>query len=790
MVSKKKLVVLGAVITIAILIFLLVIYLEITNALGMLHPVSKINGTISVYGAIRVKGVATYDSSRSLVEYALFNYQAYNVTHANLTLDTYAQNPIFHIYLVNPGESCYGCLGYAGLYSSLQSALARYGLIRNSTSFENISINDLNTTENNSLIILSTGLIPATLLPDTGLTLPYGTSNITLIQLLDRGDYIIYVGRNFSSMIENGNIYVTPNSTLSALSASKLVTYPHTNVTNASLYFKNPTFAFVYGNKYAADNAISYTNITTSKTLIALSNYPSLIWQNSTQAASDLSKIIASRFWMNLTALGNYNINGTTEKTFGNATLFTTQMTLNNSAYAPNIINSSYSLIRVNASNSAHSQYVEFPFTLRYEVNGTLGVPSQIGYGTAVPIEITVAAKSSSKSFSINVVNRSLAYVYAFPLSFFNTSLSVIKHLSFGNLPTGHYYLASLVDINNRNYGSTLFYVPNLNITPTYANFKNLTFLFNVLSNYQAISNKPFTASVNGAYKVSGTINNGIINYTLPKDAVVGYGQQNIVIHILNRNYTISEFYSSPPGIPSIYIEFGIAAAVILLLNLVLRAPNREEYFIDIQSLPPTQKSDVSVTPDQIVNLFDTINYNYHWKYMPLTPEELKLGISSNIRVGNTPVSVTLQNTNEVLYKLSAEGKLVYIDEYYMPARWESASNHDVEYLAVFRKMRDFLVEHAILFTDIEQSAEADLIMTSKGVQIPIFIFSKAKGIRRIRVIRGKKAFIVFINSDTRNEFTDRLYNTYGKTSETLRLSIESGSVILIDAESLSNLLY
>ena len=787
MVSRKKIAIIGSLILAAFIIFVLVIYLALASALSGIHPVQRINGSIAVYAGITTKGIATYNMSDQLVEYAQMDYHMYNVTSANIVLTTFAKNPIFRIYLVNSSVSCYKCVDYRQLYANLSTDLGMYGLLRNYTSLENVSLDDINSTRNGSVIILATGLFPASLLPDTGLPLTPGVSNITLLNLLARGDYVIYAGTGFSQMIQSGNIYLTPNATLSALAGAGLETYPHTNVTKSSLFFNTPTFNFLKGKRYGA---VSYTNTSLNWTVIAFSNYPDVIWSNSSDAANDLARVVSSRFWMQRIALGTYNITGDSKSLQGNATLLTTDLLINNSAAAAEEINSSYSLIHVNASNAVSWQDAEFPFTVSFSSNGTIGVPSDIGYGTQVPLQIKVSSQSSSKSFSIEVVNRSLEYTYSFPLSFFNTSLPTVKYYSFGDLPTGQYYIASLVDINGRHYGNALFFVPFLNVTAGAWNFKNGTFLFGVLSNGQVISGVPFSATINGEYNESGIITNGGINYTLPKGAILSYGDYNVSVHILNKNYVISELYAAPPGIPSLYIEFGIAAAVILLLNIVLRAPNREEYFIDISENPPTQKKDVTLTSDQIVNLFDTINYHRYWKYMPLTPEEVKSGISTNIRVDNTPVSVTLQNINEVLSRLSSEGKLSYMEEYYMPKRWESVSKHDTEYLTIFRQLRDYLVKHAILFTDLDQSKDADMVLTSKGKQVPVFIFSRGSGVRKIKISEQRKAFVVFINSEARYQFSDRLYGTYGKTSETLRLAIESGSITLIDTSNLDALLY
>ncbi len=525
--------------------------------------------------------------------------------------------------------------------------------------------------------------------------------------------------------------------------------------------------------------------------MIAFSNYPTTIWKNVSAEASNLSKAIASRFWMGRLSLGNYSINSKSKTTDGNVTMLTDANPILNTAESQPELNASYSLITVNASNNATWADAEFPFRVPYNENGTIAIPSVIGYGTLAPVQIEINQISSKKSFSINVVNRSLDYTYAFGLGAFNTTLPTLKYYTFGNLPTGSYYIASLIDISNRHYGYALFYVPMLNVSYYNTTFTNGTFIFNVLSNGQPLSNATFIATIDGQYNESGPVTGGRIDYTLPKGSIIKYGEHNVTIHILNGYYPVIEYYNAPPGIPSIYIEMGVAAAIIVLLNVLLRAPNREDYYIDVSEVPPSsEESDVNVTAAQITDLFDTINMRRYWKYMPLTAKEIKSGISSNIRVNNIPVSVTLQNVDEILFQLVSKGDISHLGDSYLPKRWESLSKHDAEYLVTFRKLRDYLVKHAALFTDLDQASDADMVLTSKDRKVPIFIFSKSSGVRRINIQDSTKAFLVFISSSALYEFTDRLYSTYGESSEMLRIAIESGSITLVETDDLSPLLY
>lgn len=783
---KNKFILIGIIAAILVVLLLAFLYIDITSTITKLTPVVTVVGPVSLSASIAGKGVLTYNYATKLAAYATLNYAVANATQANLSLSVYQKDPLSHIYLVNTGAACNSCFDEPSLYSSLATSLQNAGLIQNATTLQSVDQYTLSTTPGNSIIILSTGLMPASLLPFTGVVQTPGVANITILNLLNRGDAIIYVGQNFSKMLnQNGQIYITPQATIANLSKDGIATFSHTNFTESQLNFSTPSYAFRGGYLYGA---VAYANVTNG-TLIAFSNSPTAIWKNTSLEASDLTKAIQSRFWINLLANGFYNFSiANTTPVSTRLNLYTTNSTLNYTRSA--LINNSYSLVHARFSNKNYKLNVELPLSLSFNQSGTLAMPSVIGYGNLIQIQTKINRPSSRLAFSIALYDRGMNFVNSNSIGFFNTSLPIIYYYSFGNIRVGSYYLARLVDINDKAYSQALFYVPYLNVTPTYANFKTGNFSFAVVSNGQSVSGLGYQISLNGAYNESGTLQNGELNYILPKGAIINYGYQLLSISLGNNIYPITEYYAQPASIPSLYIEFGAAALVIILLNFILRAPNIDEYYIDVSSLPPTKKQEVTLSGDTIVNLFDTINLHFHWRYMPLTSEEVKNGVNTNIRFGNTPVSITLQNTNEVLYKLAAQGKLIYSDEYYIPKTWLDTAKHDIEYLIIFRKLRDFFVEHAIFFTDLDVSTEADTVITVKNKQTPIFIYSTLSGMRTAPLHKGTKTFFVMINGEVRQELQEKLYNTYGKKSSALRLAIESNNLEIIDVDHLDELLY
>ncbi len=784
MVSKKKILIISAVLAVLISFFIIFLYFYVNGLLSNLKPVYIENGTISTNISIFKTGVASYNYSNHLAVYSFIKYNIKNATNALISLDVFQRNPIMKIYLLNPIYSCFDCFNFAAIEENLSSDLSKYGLLLNSSSFQVVSI--LNTSEiaPDSIVILPTGLLPADIVPYSGFS--SSRKNKNLIQLLNEKDTIIYVGQNFSRIIENGQTLFTNNKTTSTFYNISLATFSDNNITSTnSFFFNKPTFMLLNGTSLGA---ISYVNIENG-TVVAFSNYPTIGWENSSALSSDLSRAVFLRFWINILAKGSFNISKTASSSplSGDKFLFTTQKAINFTSNATSILNASYPLILINSSNGYTYQNYELPFHIIYNDTAIINMPAVVGYGDQVPVSVSISQFSTNKAFSIVAYNGSLKSIYGFPLDFFNTSYSIVKYGTL-DVPTGGYYLASLVDINNISHGSAIFYTPYLNITLPSPDFKNGTFVFKILSDNQGLSNMPYTITVNGEYPQQGTVNNGNIEYTVPKGTVLNYGYQRFNISLININYTLYSYYASPPGIPSLYIEFGVAAFLILLLNVVLKPPNREDYYIDIPEIPPIKKQEITVKQDQIISIFDMINFKYKWQYMPLTPEEIKAGISSNIRENNMPISVTLQNTRRILYKLASDKKLESLDEYYIPTEWIIKSKHDTEYLVIFRKLRDFFVSHAIPFTDLDMSSEADIIATVRDKNFKLFIFSESAGVRDIKINAEEKNILIFLNKEIRLSFKDKLDNQYNDETNKLRMALYLNYLKLADIDSLKDI--
>ena len=366
---------------------------------------------------------------------------------------------------------------------------------------------------------------------------------------------------------------------------------------------------------------------------------------------------------------------------------------------------------------------------------------------------------------------------------------AVVKYHTFG-LPGG-YYVLQLRDFNDRYYGGAMLYVAPVNITPVSLDFNNGTFVFSAYSNGIALNNVSYNASLNGLYASSGTVSGGVISYSIPSGAPISYGSERFSFGVLGTAYSYGTSYTKQVlNIPVIYIEFVIAAVVVVLINLLLKPPNRDEYYIDVPDFPPGTREKVHVQRSALLGVFDKVNYYHGWKYMPLTIDEVKLGIANNIRSGNMPVSVTTRNLEGTLASLEQANAIMSTAGYYAPAAWSAASGHSIEYLAVFRRLRDYCVSHAILFTDIDADEHSDMLMTKSGVQVSAYIYARGERMKKVGISREVRSVVVFASDDAVREFERKLYASTSRQAELLKLGIEYSYLRLLDVDSLDQLAF
>ncbi len=798
--------VLIGVVAAAIFIILVIaaIYFEVGGLKGRLHnvnaPVANVSGTISLVNAF----AARYNNSIETAAYAKLHYHESNATYSNYTLRVFRKAPLTKIYLLDVDNYCINCFLSSTLEGELRADLGRYGLLPNQSSFNYIQISNVSSVTPGSIIIVPSGLMPLPFLAVQNSSLANYSAcsfnhNYSIINMLSSGDTIIYIGRNFSRTVSCGQqIIETPNDTVNILKNDGLLTESVNSVEQAEaavqsyLAFNAPTFTFVGGSTFYSGTYVNALN----GSVVALSDFPSHGWNDSSSLlANDIAALIDLHYWDGLLATGSSGWQTMSNNSgAGTMSLVTNTTQVNSTDTALLASTNVYGLATAYFKSADLKKSAEdnIPFILNTTQYGSVGLPPAVSQTESEYVSATATNISGGfDSFHIYIYNTSydepVQYVFVGPMK---ENITFVKPVSF--YLQGGYYTASLVDLHNRTYARAIFRIYNTTIKPVNLDFGNRNFTFSAYSGGYALNGVPYSISLNGGYQENGTVNNSAIRYSLPGGSVVNYGNETFRINVFGKNQTIiAPYQNAVLNIPSYYIEFIIAAVIIVALNKILVPPNIDRYYINVQEFRQTNRAKVKEPADTILKVFDQVNYYYHWRYMPLSADEVKAGISGNVRYGNMPIAVTLQNTYNVLNKLSSKGFVVESEGYFAPKKWIEDSKHDIEYLAVFRMLRDYCVSNAMLFTDIDAYENVDMIVTNKGVQNYIYIYSRLSGNQKLSDIPLSKAyrtFIVFINEVEKLDFIGRLNISYGEESEILRLSIESLDVRLIDTHDFGQL--
>jgi hypothetical protein len=788
--TKKKIVI--ATLVLVVLLGALAFYLNAALS-SFRSQISQPTGppaVPSISAQLLNQSFMAYSSGSTLLPYALIKVASRNASTINVYASIF-KNPVpQQIYIFNMTNECYQCGNITAFTDSIDTSLIKYGLIKNSGVVLSVSGSELANISNYSILIVPNGYIPEAFMSNYS-----NTQNSTIQYLMKKGVSIIYVGADFSNMLEPGSIIV-PSGTLPYF----LRTLPFTKLNQSTIgsfgnfYFNKTQFTFASGQSYGY---LSYENVLNGS-IVAFSNYGTS-WSNSTDEGRDIAKAISSLFWLPRYASGTQSfslINSTKFNGDIGIPLYTSSL---HYTYPESLaLGKTYARIALytNASyniTAPNSAYTYVTYTPQFGINGSVSIPSSIipGQRTAFDLDIFTHSNTSISLLPhLQIYDQNMTPVEGIALPSIQQAsgnFTFLKYLTL-ELPPG-VYIAALDNFTDHPYAYGLFDV-NLSVTLLSANFSSNQFTFYVSSAGQALSGVNYSVHLSNqqskyAFPVeNGTLTNGTIVYTVPSGAPALYYSSNITVNMLSSRFSFFAFNQPPPfPINTQDIEILVVFAVLGLMVVFVRAPNRDEFYIDVPHMPPKNKTQIKIKASEVTGIFDKLNLYYHWNHMPLSKSEIKLAISKYINFSGMPVNLTFSNVEKILDQLVASGKLVTVDGLYAPQLWV-LHGHDIEYLATFKKLRVFLVSHGYLFTEIDASNVADIVATQHGEHAYIVIYSKTSRFANMPVFQNAKTYLAFLNSDRIDEFRMNLYNDSTNEAEMLKLYMASGTVELIDADN------
>ncbi len=787
-ISKKKIAIIILLGILAVATIATYFGISLINAINALNHPNKGGpaATPMLNASLREQDLLSYNSTEFYLPYVLIKYNSYNVSKIVANASLYAYPPPQEIYMLNVTNECFYCGDPTAITSALFSGLMNYGIIQSPSNVTMITPSDLLSVPNDSLIIVLNGLLPNEFLQNAS-----GTNLTVLDYLLIRHDSILYVGQQFTNVLLPDSVVIPAQNFPAYLDTFQ---YDGNSVVKSGYYFNKTTFVFANGSLY--NGHLTYTN-KYNGSIAAFPNTPSS-WRYANQTGSDVAKAIFQLFWLPKYASGTRII--TVPNVANSSSEFGMVMNATKLPYLANFssIADKTGSIRVSLAASAPYPYNSTNIVYKYIYskpmlynNGTLGIYGFMMTNQTVPLTFSIVTHSNTPiniQPHLSIYDLNNTQVFSTPLSFIhNVSNNFTFLLPYERLllTPGRGYIIKLHSFYGTEYGGAFFNVSPIVLKIVAANITSDKFYFSVISDNQRVNDLPYSIMLNGLYPSKGVIKNGTIYYAVPQGTPTITGNLNFTINVSKGVFYYNVSYNPLPfKINNQYVELVIAVVAMIIIIVFVKAPNRDEFYIDVPSLPEEKSEEIKIKPDEIIRAFDALNMSYRWKYMPLSKSEIRTAITSYVRYNNIPVNLTYSNIERILDQLSAKNYLVNIDNLYAPSTWITGSKHDMEYLATFKKLRIFLVTHGYIFTDLDASTTSDIVATLHSERKYIVVNSETSKFQHIPVYSGSKTYIAFLNAYVLEDFMKRLYSSSTKDAEEMKMYISADYIRLIDADN------
>ena len=403
-----------AVVVFAVLFSALVLYIRSLASSFVPYVTPAAPGPVSLQAHVNTSRMITYNDTHNLADYALVSYSLRNATNAIVTLAAYTRNPMPRIYLLNVSAYCLSC--FSSDYLSFDPPLGP-GAVRDHKERNQLQLRQCHQRGQHTPELDRDSAIRRTARP------LIGSSNASVFAMLNRGDTIIFAGRNFSSrsIDLNSLVYVDSASVISQFLSFGIAEAPFTNAVNksfipANMSFRGQTTVLVGGRQYGNATFINSAN----GTVITFTNYPTSGWNSAQDMANDISSAVNSRFWIPNPGRGGTSFavgaNG-----IGNVGAVAILSSVVNSTSIGRIANGTYSLVSVAARGPGGTAMEEFAFRNQYAWKGLVGVQSVAGERQNIPLTVLVNGNPNANTsvlLHLDMYDKNMSYVGTIPLAF------------------------------------------------------------------------------------------------------------------------------------------------------------------------------------------------------------------------------------------------------------------------------------------------------------------------------------------------------------------------------------
>ncbi|MFH1221978.1 MAG: hypothetical protein V1492_02745 [Candidatus Micrarchaeota archaeon] len=717
------------------------------------------------------------------------NYSVENADNYSVAILSYEKQLPSQVFVLRSDRE--DAASYIDFMHSLRAILAEKHIMVNE-----ITIDELGQMPEGGVVLVPSGFLPKELLG--GGANPKLTPNM----LADRGNVIIYIGRPFTKVLDNGITVVIPQQ----LKQNNPFTFDEQNQpTAAGISLYQPLYT-LSANGWSVTTAYGAVSI-------AIRGNGAFVFVPQTlgggwkvdplkqdipaysYAAEDIAKIIVDMPWATPEGeprIYNFKDNSGEAYLFSNTFQGTEKTLVFTFTGIKNIQGQDITV--------EDRQFVR----VRKEPRGNLFFPS--GYsvvptsisGQDVRIDAVLSeANASQEEMSLMVYNASGGEVLNLPQGRISTQGEKGFDLKL-DLPKGE-YTAVLVDGNGKVYGSSYLVVSTVTITYNGPVEKRSVYTFRLTRNDVPVTLSTVRVSVDngkfGSYEYHNVQEVSIDAERYTGSDPLPSGNHTFAFEIGGLIESVSVDIAAP-SIPIFANPLFLGAIIFagLLVGGGALFSRREQtfYSVDIPDFPPTARERVPLSSDVVLSIFEKMNTAYHWKNTPLRLGEVKNGFKDIYYKGKS-IYITDYNSESLLEKMKSKGILKAALGYYAPVSWEKQTGKSLLYLSFMRALRDICINNAIPFTTLGESTAADSEIDVMGQKMFMHFYDRAADpaplFKRTLATVTQGITIVIFKDDMDKDKFRTLLDSPTTAQLLLKMEVDSSSVLLLTLTELEKMI-
>ncbi|MFH1447719.1 MAG: hypothetical protein ABIG39_02550 [Candidatus Micrarchaeota archaeon] len=378
------------------------------------------------------------------------------------------------------------------------------------------------------------------------------------------------------------------------------------------------------------------------------------------------------------------------------------------------------------------------------------------------------------------------------PIGKMSTQSKNEKLFYFVDIPSGDYVL-KLEEDSGYVYAQSFLHVSDILVTSSALSWKNGRFTFDVYIDANQIGKnakldvRNVNISLDGRQQKTLESEDGKLTYEFSgsiaegnHEFIISFGENT---QTLQKKFIIKrEWWDNP-----LYQVMFVLAAIIGAVGLIIKKPQSIILQLDVPDFPPLSKTKVPISPEQACGLFDMINTDYSWNYMPLRHGEIKNGFRKLSYKGRG-ILISDYNLEKILDQLIEKGLVQYSIGFYGLTEWEKRSKKPPPYLAVFRSLRNTFLDKSIHFTDFDKRKDCDILVSARE-RYYVHIYSGYETISKLfHTLQNGKTLLVFEDSESLDSFKRSLYSS-DKALILLKIYIENGRLLACTHSEVKNVI-